>query len=100
MVLKKHKRIPIVKNGWEVSDILNLCLSFLFSFSASVQVPEGARGDVTDVVGGFCVHASSVCRCVELEPVLDTRGKMSRIKWPSPLLGHDCRAVSLYHESV
>lgn len=36
--------------------------NFLLYSSFSVQVPEGARGDVTDVVGGFCVHASSVCR--------------------------------------
>lgn len=89
-----------MKNVWEVSDILNLYLSFLFSFPASVQVLEGARGNVTDVVDGFYVHASSVCRRVELEPALDTRGGMSRIKWPSPLCGHDCRAVSLSHESV
>lgn len=66
-----------MKNVWEVSDIPNLYLSFLFSFPTSVQVPEGARGDVTDMVGGFCVHASSDRRCVELEPTLDTRGGVS-----------------------
>ena len=51
-----------------------------------MQVPEGARGDVTDMVGGFCVHASSDGRCVELEPTLDTGGGVSRIKWPSPMV--------------
>lgn len=81
MVLRNTTYLPIVKNVWEVSD-----LSFLFSFPTSVQVPEGARGDVMDMVGGFCVHASSDCRCVELEPTLDTRGGVSRIKWSSPLV--------------
>lgn len=95
MVLKKHKCIPIVKDGWEVSDILNLC-PFYFHSQLLCRVLKGLEGMSQMWLVAFVSRIQRLQ--VELGARAGHQGKNEQNKVAITTVGHDCRAVSLYHE--